>query len=170
MFDEVFQDLPAAPAPFSVDEVRARQARLTSSLSKDTLLLLPAPGESTRSNDVHYRYRSSSDLMYLTDWDQPESMGYAMHDGSSWVWGLFVQPKDTLKEIWEGRRLGVDGVLALGMVDRAHSIHDRDDIVRDLLNETRHDGAFTPPAAIWHRSSGARRPQCTDCRTSPSEI
>ena len=135
MFDEVFQDLPAAPAPFSVDEVRARQARLTSSLSKDTLLLLPAPLESTRSNDVHYRYRSSSDLMYLTDWDQPESMGYAMHDGSSWVWGLFVQPKDTLKEIWEGRRLGVDGVLALGMVDRAHSIHDREDIVRDLLND-----------------------------------
>lgn len=135
MFDEVFQDLPAAPAPFSVDEVRARQARLTSSLSKDTLLLLPAPRESTRSNDVHYRYRSSSDLMYLTDWDQPESMGYAMHDGSSWVWGLFVQPKDTLKEIWEGRRLGVDGVLALGMVDRAHSIHDREDIVRDLLND-----------------------------------
>jgi len=135
MFDEVFQDLPAAPAPFSVDEVRARQARLTSSLSKDTLLLLPAPRESTRSNDVHYRYRSSSDLMYLTDWDQPESMGYAMHDGSSWVWGLFVQPKDTLKEIWEGRRLGVDGVLALGMVDRAHSIHDREDNVRDLLND-----------------------------------
>ena len=135
MFDEVFQDLPAAPAPFSVDEVRARQARLTSSLSKDTLLLLPAPRESTRSNDVHYRYRSSSDLMYLTDWDQPESMGYAMHDGSSWVWGLFVQPKDTLKEIWEGRRLGVAGVLALGMVDRAHSIHDREDIVRDLLND-----------------------------------
>ena len=135
MFDEVFQDLPAAPAPFSVDEVRARQARLTSSLSKDTLLLLPAPIESTRSNDVHYRYRSSSDLLYLTDWDQPESMGYAMHDGSSWVWGLFVQPKDTLKEIWEGRRLGVEGVLALGMVDRAHSIHDREDIVRNLLND-----------------------------------
>jgi len=135
MFDEVFQDLPAAPAPFSVDEVRARQARLTSGLSKDTLLLLPAPIESTRSNDVHYRYRSSSDLLYLTDWDQPESMGYAMHDGSSWVWGLFVQPKDTLKEIWEGRRLGVEGVLALGMVDRAHSIHDREDIVRNLLND-----------------------------------
>ncbi|RJV02480.1 MAG: hypothetical protein DWC11_01810, partial [Candidatus Poseidoniales archaeon] len=135
MFDEVFQDLPPAPAPFSVNEVRARQARLTSSLSTDTLLLLPAPKESTRSNDVHYRYRSSSDLMYLTDWGQPESMGYAMHDGSSWVWGLFVQPKDTLKEIWEGRRLGVDGVLALGMVDRAHSIHDREDIVRDLLKD-----------------------------------
>lgn len=133
MFDEVFADLPMAPAPFSVAEVRARQARLTSSLSNDTLLLLPAPLESTRSNDVHYRYRSSSDLMYLTDWDQPESLGYAMHDGTSWVWGLFVQPKDTLKEIWEGRRLGVDGVLELGMVDRAHSIHDRDDVVRGLL-------------------------------------
>ena len=135
MFDEVFQDLPPAPAPFSVAEVRARQARLTAGLSKDTLLLLPAPHESTRSNDVHYRYRSSSDLMYLTDWSEPESMGYAMHDGSTWVWGLCVQPKDTLKEIWEGRRLGVEGVLNRGMVDRTHSIHDRDDLVRDLLTK-----------------------------------
>ena len=71
--------------------------------------------------------------MYLTDWSEPESMGYAYHDGSAWVWGLCVQPKDTLKEIWEGRRLGTEGVLALGMVDRTHSIHERDGVVRDLL-------------------------------------
>ena len=136
MFDEVFRDLPPAPAPFTTGEVRARQARLTSGLSTDTLILLPAPHESTRSNDVHYRYRSSSDLMYLTDWSEPESMGYAFHDGDAWVWGLCVQPKDTLKEIWEGRRLGCDGVLALGMVDRTHSIDDRDDVVRDLLQKS----------------------------------
>ena len=133
MFDEVFDDLPPAPGAFSKNEIRARQSRLTSGLSTDTLILLPAPHESTRSNDVHYRYRTSSDLMYLTNWPEPESMGYAFHDGSRWVWGLCVQPKDTLKEIWEGRRLGAEGVLALGMVDRTHSIHDRDDVVRDLL-------------------------------------
>ena len=133
MFAGVFNDLPPAPGAFSKSEVRARQARLTSGLSTDTLILLPAPHESTRSNDVHYRYRTSSDLVYLTDWHEPESMGYAFHDGSSWVWGLCVQPKDTLKEIWEGRRLGAEGVLDLGMVDRTHSIHDRDDVVRDLL-------------------------------------
>lgn len=133
MFDEVFDDLPPAPGAFSKTEIRARQSRLTSGLSTDTLILLPAPHESTRSNDVHYRYRTSSDLMYLTNWPEPESMGYAFHDGSRWVWGLCVQPKDTLKEIWEGRRLGAEGVLALGMVDRTHSIHDRDDVVRDLL-------------------------------------
>lgn len=133
MFDEVFDDLPPAPGAFSKTEIRARQSRLTSGLSTDTLILLPAPHESTRSNDVHYRYRTSSDLMYLTNWPEPESMGYAFHDGSRWVWGLCVQPKDTLKEIWEGRRLGAEGVLALGMVDRTHSIHYRDDVVRDLL-------------------------------------
>ena len=133
MFDKVFDDLPPAPGAFSKTEIRARQSRLTSGLSTDTLILLPAPHESTRSNDVHYRYRTSSDLMYLTNWPEPESMGYAFHDGSRWVWGLCVQPKDTLKEIWEGRRLGAEGVLALGMVDRTHSIHDRDDVVRDLL-------------------------------------
>lgn len=133
MFDEVFDDLPPAPGAFSKTEIRARQSRLTSGLSTDTIILLPAPHESTRSNDVHYRYRTSSDLMYLTNWPEPESMGYAFHDGSRWVWGLCVQPKDTLKEIWEGRRLGAEGVLALGMVDRTHSIHDRDDVVRDLL-------------------------------------
>ena len=136
MFNGVFDDLPAAPDAFTNEEVRARQARLTSGLSTDTLILLPAPHESTRSNDVHYRYRSSSDLMYLTDWSEPESMGYAYHDGSAWVWGLCVQPKDTLKEIWEGRRLGTEGVLALGMVDRTHSIHERDGVVRDLLQHT----------------------------------
>ena len=35
----------------------------------------------------------------------------------SWTVSIFVQPKDTLKEIWEGRRPGVEGAIKDWSVD-----------------------------------------------------
>ena len=37
---------------------------------------------------------------------------------------MFVQPKDTLKEIWEGRRPGIEGAIADWPIDNAHSVED----------------------------------------------
>ena len=134
MFTEVFADLPPAPAPLSAEEFRSRQDRLTSGLSTDTLLIVPSPPERVHSNDVHYRYRTSSDLLYLTGWEDPDATAYAVHKEGAWRWGLFVQPKDTLMEIWEGRRPGIEGALAQGIVDEAHSVQDVSSVLAPLID------------------------------------
>ena len=46
------------------------------------------------------------------------------HVDGEWISHLFVQPKDTLMEIWEGRRPGTEGALRDWPIDRADSSHD----------------------------------------------
>ena len=111
MFAEAIAKLPPRPHPTSVDEYRARQARLTAQFRTDDILILSSPPLATHSNDVHYRYRTSSDLLYLTGWAEPETILVIRHAYGNWNTSIFVQPKDTLKEIWEGRRPGIDGAI-----------------------------------------------------------
>ena len=121
MFAEAFERLPPQPAATKVEEFRERQQRLTAQFRSDDLLILPSPSFAVHSNDVEYRYRTSSDLLYLTGWTEPESVFVLRQRNGTWVSALFVQPQDTLKEIWEGRRPGVDGALDHYPVDEAYN-------------------------------------------------
>ena len=67
-----------------------------------------------RSNDVNFEYHQNPNLYYLTGYEEPNSVllitktenqiaGYKTNEI------LFVQARDESKEIWDGRRLGVDG-------------------------------------------------------------
>ena len=121
MFAEAFERLPPQPAATKVEEFRERQQRLTAQFRSDDLLILPSPSFAVHSNDVEYRYRTSSDLLYLTGWTEPESVFVLRQRNGTWVSALFVQPQDTLKEIWEGRRPGVEGALDHYPVDEAYN-------------------------------------------------
>lgn len=121
MFADAFERLPPQPAPTKVEEFRDRQQRLTSQFRADDVLVLPSPSFAVHSNDVEYRYRTSSDLLYLTGWTEPESVFVLRQQNGSWISALFVQPQDTLKEIWEGRRPGVEGALQQYAVDEAYN-------------------------------------------------
>ena len=121
MFAEAMARLPTRPTQTTVEEFRERQGRLSSQFRQDDVFILVSPPFAVHSNDVEYRYRTSSDLLYLTGWTEPESVFVMRHDGSAWTSTLFVQPQDTLKEIWEGRRPGVKGAVADYAVDAAHN-------------------------------------------------
>ena len=121
MFADAFERLPPQPAPTKVEEFRDRQQRLTSQFRADDVLVLPSPSFAVHSNDVEYRYRTSSDLLYLTGWTEPESVFVLRQQNGSWTSALFVQPQDTLKEIWEGRRPGVEDALEHYAVDEAYN-------------------------------------------------
>ena len=99
MFAEAFERLPPQPAATKVEEFRERQQRLTAQFRSDDVLILPSPSFAVHSNDVEYRYRTSSDLLYLTGWTEPESVFVLRQRNGTWVSAIFVQPQDTLKEI-----------------------------------------------------------------------
>ncbi|MGB0780659.1 MAG: aminopeptidase P N-terminal domain-containing protein [Candidatus Poseidoniaceae archaeon] len=119
MFDAAFKTLPNKPEAISKDSYRKRQQRLLSQFDVDDLIIVSSLPEATRSNDVHYPYRSSSDMLYMCGWSDPEATLLFYHEDKNWIAHLFVQPKDTLMEIWEGRRPGVEGALNDWPVDRA---------------------------------------------------
>ena len=133
MWGESLMAVGPEPAKISNEEYLSRQQRLFSQLRPGDLLIITVPNESTRSNDVHYRYRSSSDMLYLCGWEDPESVFTAFCQDGKWITTLFVQPKDILKEIWEGRRPGVEGAKKSWPIDAAVSNEELKDSLSTML-------------------------------------
>ena len=125
-----------ANLPFSEVEYRGRQSRFLDNIPQDSLVLIPTNPNSIRSNDVHYPFRASSYMLYLCGWTDPESVLMAKHNGNDWIVSLFVQPNDTTAEIWEGRRIGIEGASDKWPIDEAHSLLQMNEIVRGALNES----------------------------------
>ena len=136
MNEAAMRHIGPQPDAISLDEFRARQVRLTSQLRPDDLLILCAAEEATHSNDVHYPYRTMSDMLYFAGWVEPEAVFTLRCVDGSWISSLFVQPKDTLKEIWEGRRPGIEGALADWAIDEAHSIDDMHEVLSSYVDNS----------------------------------
>jgi Xaa-Pro aminopeptidase len=133
MWDDALQMVGHEPTLVAKDEYRARQARLFSQLRPDDLLIVTNPPVSSRSADVNYPYRSSSDLLYLCGWEDPEAVFLAHNEDGKWIVTLLVQPKDVLMEIWEGRRPGIEGALSGWAIDQAESHDDLEEIFAEKL-------------------------------------
>ena len=56
---------------------------------------------------------------------------------NGWISSLFVQPKDTLKEIWEGRRPGVEGATADFAVHEAYNNDELETKLQEWLTDAR---------------------------------
>ena len=133
MFAEMFAQLGAMPNPISNDEYLARQNKLYQTLNQNDLLILCSSPETIHSNDVHHPYRTQSNLLYLTGWIEPDAVFCAINNDGTWESHLFVQPKYTLKEIWEGRRPGIEGAVANWPIDLAHSIDDLTEVLGQMV-------------------------------------
>ena len=137
MFAEALSRLPQRPAPTTVEEHFERQRRLTDQFRQDDVFILASPLHAVHSNDVEYPYRTSSDLIYLTGWTEPESVFVMRYKDNGWISSLFVQPKDTLKEIWEGRRPGVEGATADFAVHEAYNNDELETKLQEWLTDAR---------------------------------
>ncbi|MDE0857702.1 MAG: aminopeptidase P N-terminal domain-containing protein [Candidatus Poseidoniaceae archaeon] len=135
MYDAALELIGSEPQPISNDEYRRRVDRLTSQMRPGDLLIVPASNTAVHSNDVHYPYRTQSDMLYLAGWDEPDAVFTVHHQEGKWFSTLFVQPKDTLKEIWEGRRPGTEGALANWPIDAAHSSHELQSHLQSMLSD-----------------------------------
>lgn len=102
---------------------------------RDAVAIFFAAPETIRNNDVHHDYRQDSDLHYLTGFDEPECvLIVAPHREAGDRTVLFLRAKDPEREIWDGRRLGVDDAAATLGIDRAWPI----DALADKLPEYLH--------------------------------
>jgi len=133
MFAELEAGIGVAPEPVGDDEYRLRQSRLLSQLDTEDLLIICSRPPAVRTNDVEHPYRNNSDMMYLCGWNDEDSVLIAQHSGKEWSVELFVQPRDVLMEIWNGRRPGTDGAIKGWPIDAAHSIDDLETVLDDFL-------------------------------------
>jgi Xaa-Pro aminopeptidase len=82
-------------------------------------LVLSAP-EVRRNRDVDYPYRQDSYFAYLTGFNEPYAALLLNTQTGEQL--IFCRAKDPEKEIWDGRRLGVDAAATTLGVDVAYAI------------------------------------------------
>jgi Xaa-Pro aminopeptidase len=131
-------------------------------------LLVLAQPTAVRNATVEHAYRQESFFYYLTGLAEPEAaLLYLPFKPAGQRTHLFLRPKDPTRELWEGRRLGIDGAKASLAIDEAHSIGKLWDLVPDLLGEASkvyfhfglhgdHDRQFLA-ALAQHRAKHSRR-------------
>ena len=117
--------------PFDVEEYLNRQERLFSKLPESSIFIIPTNERKIRSNDVSYPFRANSYMLYLCGWVEDEGVLLATNESGLWKTTLFVPPRDTTKEIWEGVRIGVDGANSWP-VDITDSLENLEAVVRDI--------------------------------------
>lgn len=114
----------------------ARRARLLARMGEG-IAILPTARHKTRNNDVHYRFRPDSDFYYLSGFDEPEAVLVLAPGHPQGPYILFVRPKDPEREVWDGRRAGLEGAQSVHGADQAYSILDIDRILPGLLENQR---------------------------------
>lgn len=117
----------------SPDEFAQRRKRLLAQLEPDSVVVLPGATEQTRNHDVDYPFRQHSDLLYLTGFREPDAWLVLVPEREAGEAILFCRPRDRAMEIWNGYRLGPEGVVAKLGLDEAWSIDDLDEKLPELL-------------------------------------
>ena len=93
-----------------------RRQKLREKLPPNSVAVFFSNATRNRSNDVDYEFHQDPDFYYLTGYKEPHSLLLVFKDrqnianGTSYNEIIFVQPRNVLREMWTGRRLGDQGV------------------------------------------------------------
>lgn len=120
----------------SSEEFLLRRQTLVAQLSENSVCVVFAAQELSRSNDTEYPFRQNSDFYYLTGFNEPDAVLLLSNTALGSV--VFVRPSNPLAEVWHGRRLGVDKASSALQVDMAHNVEDIKEILPHLVNTHKH--------------------------------
>lgn len=102
---------------------KARREKLMKEIGEGSVAFFYAAPERNRNNDIQYQYRQNDNFYYLTGLGEPNSAVVLIpssikvrdpKDSSKTIWIreiLFVQPRDSAREAWVGRRFGPEGAM-----------------------------------------------------------
>lgn len=95
---------------------RERRSKVRAALPRNSVAVFFANPVRNRSNDVDYLYHQDPDFYYLTGYKEPNAVLFIFKERQTAANGqqydeiVFVQPRDAMRELWDGRRLGANGV------------------------------------------------------------
>jgi Xaa-Pro aminopeptidase len=113
--------------------IRSQLTEFMRRMQPNSVAIIPAAREATRSNDTHYRFRQDSDFFYLTGFEEPEAIA-VIKPGEAHEYVLFVRPRDPEREIWDGRRAGVEGAKSEFGAQEAFRVEEFDGKLREILD------------------------------------
>jgi Xaa-Pro aminopeptidase len=114
--------------------IRSQLTEFMRRMQPNSVAIIPAAREATRSNDTHFRFRQDSDFFYLTGFEEPEAIA-VIKPGETHEYVLFVRPRDPEREIWDGRRAGVNGAKSEFGAHESFPVEEFDAKLADILND-----------------------------------
>ena len=117
------------------DMIKTQLEEFMRRMSPKSVAIIPGAREATRSNDTHYRFRQDSDFFYLTGFEEPEAIAVVKPSETN-KYSLFVRPRDPEREIWDGKRAGVEGAISEFGAHEAFPIAEFDSKLREILDDT----------------------------------
>ncbi len=109
-----------------------RRERLMQHMNGGVAIIPTAPVY-IRNRDVHFPYRADSDFYYLTNFPEPEAVAVLIPGREHGEFVLFCRERNPEKEIWDGKRAGLEGAREAYGADDAFPIEDIDDILPGML-------------------------------------
>ncbi len=101
--------------------MRIQLKKFIESMEPNSIAIIPAAHEVTRSYDSEFKFRQDSDFWYLTGFPEPDAIA-VIDPSSKKPFTLYVRPRDPMMETWYGRRQGVEGAVKNYGADRAFSV------------------------------------------------
>ena len=117
----------------ALTEFARRRKELMAQMEPNSIAIVPAAPERIRSRDTDYHYRQDSDFLYLSGFEEPESVLVLIPGREHGEFVLFVRERNREREIWDGYRAGPEGACSDFAADDAFPIDDIDDILPGLL-------------------------------------
>ena len=114
-------------------EYARRRKHLMAMMDKDSIAIVPAANECTRSRDTEYVFRQDSDFLYLTGFNEPDAVLVLIPGRRAGQVIIFCRDRDPEMELWHGRRAGPEGVVRDHGVDDGFPVSDIDDILPGLM-------------------------------------
>ena len=115
-----FSQLPVPTDYLSKDFHKGRREALRQMLPPNSVIAIFAFPTRNFSNDVDYKYHANPDLYYFSGYTEPSAVLLifkdAQKDSANQAYNelFFVQKKNPEREQWTGKRLGIEGVKAMG--------------------------------------------------------
>ncbi len=113
--------------------IRPQLAEFMRRMDQKSVAIIPSAREATRSNDTAISLSPGFGFLYLTGFEEPEAIA-VMLPRREQKYTLFVRPRDPEREIWDGRRAGVEGAKSEYGADESFPIAEFDEKLHDILD------------------------------------
>ena len=100
-------------------------------MTENAVAILPSSPTLVRNRDVEHGFRQDSDFMYLSGFNEPDSVIVLVPNRKQGEYVLFCRDRDVKKETWNGRRFGPEGAVEHFAADEAYPIDDLEEILPD---------------------------------------
>lgn len=117
----------------SAAEYARRRRELMRQLAPNSIAIVAAAHETIRNRDTHYPFRQDSDFFYLSGFAEPDAVLVMLPGREQGEVIFFCRDRDPSKEMWDGKRVGPEGLTRHYGADDAFPIDDIDDILPGLM-------------------------------------